>query len=87
MLNALEAMAMNALLFERADDPFDLAVLLQVMRNDKLLLQAIAAHQGREVPARKDQPVVRPQKEILIEFASVPNLAVKACSSAALVGL
>lgn len=38
VLNALEAMAMNALLLERSDDPLNHAVLLWAVRGDELLL-------------------------------------------------
>lgn len=69
VLNALEAMAMNALLLERSDDPLDHAVLLWAVRGDELLLQAIAADQGREVPTGEDQAVVRPQQEFPINLA------------------
>lgn len=54
VLDALEAMAMNTLLLERADAPLDHAVLLRAMRGDELLLQAIAADQGREVAAGEE---------------------------------
>lgn len=66
MLDALEAMAMNALLPECADDALDHAVLLGAAWGDELLLQPVAAHQGREVTAGEDQAVVRPQQELLI---------------------
>ena len=43
VLDALEAMAMNALLLERADHPLDHAVLLRAVRGDELLLEPVAA--------------------------------------------
>lgn len=49
VLNALEAMSMNALLLERPDHPLDHPVLLGAVRGDELLLQTIAADDGREV--------------------------------------
>lgn len=51
VLDALEAVAVNALLLERPDDALHHAVLLRAVRGDELLLQAIAADQRREVAA------------------------------------
>nr|WP_245965225.1 hypothetical protein [Sinirhodobacter hankyongi] len=51
VLDAFEAVPVNALLLERSDDALDHAVLLRAMRGDELLFQAIAADQGGEVAA------------------------------------
>lgn len=69
VLDALEAVPVNALLLERPDDALDHAVLLRAMRGDELLFQAIAADQRREVAACEDQPIVRPQEEFPIDPA------------------
>ncbi len=57
MLDALEAVAVNALLLERPDDALDHAVLLGAVRRDELLLQAVTSDQRREVAAGEDQIV------------------------------
>ena len=57
------AVTMNALLFQRPDDPFDHAVLLRAVRGDELLSKPITAHEARIGPRGEDQPVVRPQQE------------------------
>lgn len=69
VLDALEAMSMNALLCERSDNLLDRPVLLGAVRRDELLLQAIAADDGREVATGDDQPVVRSQKELRLDPA------------------
>lgn len=46
VLDALEVMATNALLFKCANDALNHAVLLG-LRDHELLLQLVAAHQGR----------------------------------------
>lgn len=69
VLDAVEAMSMNALLLERPDHPLDHPVLLRAMRRDELLLQAIAVDDGREVATGEDQPIVRPQKELFLDAA------------------
>lgn len=58
MLDALEAMAVNALLLEGPDDALDHAVLLGAVGRDELLLQAVASDQRREVAAGEDQTIV-----------------------------
>ena len=40
MLNALEAMTVDALLFQRPNDPLDHPVLLRAVGRDELLLQS-----------------------------------------------
>ena len=63
VLLGFEAMTMNALLFQRPDDPFDHAVLLRAVRGDELLSKPITAHEARVGPRGKNEPVVRPQQE------------------------
>ena len=58
MLQAFEAMAMNALLLESSDDTLDHAVLLRAMGRDELLLQPIPANQSRVIPTREDKAIV-----------------------------
>jgi hypothetical protein len=65
MLDAVKALAMNALLRERPDHAFDHAILLRAVRHDKLLLLAVAANQRGVIQACEDQAIVRPQKEFL----------------------
>ena len=57
MLDAVEPLAMDALLFDRADDALDHAVFLGAVGRDELLLQAIAADQGCVFVAGEDEPV------------------------------
>nr|WP_232520667.1 AAA family ATPase [Rhodobacter sp. CZR27] len=47
VLEAVEALAVNALLLQGPDHALDHAVLLRAMRGDELLLQAVAADEGR----------------------------------------
>ena len=54
VLQRLEAMAVHALLLERADHALDHAVLLRAVRRDELLTWAIPPYQGRVVVAGKD---------------------------------
>lgn len=83
MLDALEAVAVNALLLERPDDALDHAVLLGTVRRDELLFQAVASDQRREVAAGEDQTVVGPQQERRFDAAERADLAMSACSRAA----
>ena len=57
VLDAVEALAMDALLFQRPDHAFDHAVLLRAMRRDELLLQAIASDQRGVAAAGEDEAV------------------------------
>lgn len=57
MLDALEAVAVNALLFQGPDHPFDHAVLLRAMWGDELLPEAVASDQGGVVATGKDQAI------------------------------
>ena len=66
---ALETLAVNALFFERPDQPFHHAVLLWAMRRDELLLQAVASDESGIFARRKNQPVVRPQKKRSFDFS------------------
>lgn len=58
VLQCLGAVAVGALLLERADDTLYHAVLLRAVRRDELLAQPVASHQGGVVPAGKHQAVV-----------------------------
>lgn len=57
VLDAVEPVAVNTLFFDRADHALDHAVLLRAMGRDELLLEAIAADQGRVFVAGEDEPV------------------------------
>ena len=63
VLLGFEAMTMNALLFQRSDDPFDHAVLLRAVRGDELLTKTITTHEARIGSRGKNEPIVRPQQE------------------------
>lgn len=54
VLDAFEAVAMNALLCQRSDHALDHAVLLRAMRGNELLLQAVATDQSRVVVAGEE---------------------------------
>ena len=69
VLDAVEALAVNALLFQRPDHAFDHAVLLRAVRRDELLLQAVAANQGGVFPAGKNQAVIAAQQELFVDLA------------------
>lgn len=69
VLDALEAMAVNALLFQRPDDALDHAVLLWAMRSDELLPEAVALGRGRVMAAGEGQAVVRAQQELAVDAA------------------
>lgn len=57
VLDAFEAVSMQALLFQRLDDTLDHTVLLWAMRGDELLAQAVAADQGGVMAAGEDQAI------------------------------
>jgi len=63
VLQGLEAMAMHALILQRADHTFDHTVLLRRMRRDELLTQSIAAHERRVVATGEGQAVGRAKQE------------------------
>jgi len=63
MLDRLEAVPMHALFLERADHPFDHAVLLRAVRRNELLAQAVAAHEGSVAARGENQAVVRAQEK------------------------
>ena len=65
VLDAVEALAVDALLLQRPDHAFDRAVLLWAVRGDELLLQPVASDQRGVAPRGEDQAVVGPQKELL----------------------
>ena len=69
MLGAFEAVAMYALLLQRADEALDHAVLLRAVGRDELLLQPVAADNGCDVVAGEDQAVVGAQQELLFDPA------------------
>lgn len=58
VLDAVEALAMDALFLEGPDDALDHAVLLGAVGRNELLLQAVAADQGCVAAACEDQAVV-----------------------------
>ncbi len=62
MLLALEAVTVDALLLQGADDALEHAVLLWAVRGNELLLQTIAAHQPGVVTAGEDQTIVRARR-------------------------
>jgi len=63
MLKALEAVTVHALLLQRPNDPLDHPVLLGAVGRDELLLQSIAPDQPGIVSNGKNQAIVRPQQE------------------------
>ena len=69
VLDAVEALAVDALLFQRPDDAFDHAVLLRAVWRDELLLQAVAFDQGGVFPTAEDEAVVGPQRELARDLA------------------
>ena len=69
MSQALEAMAMHALFFQRPDQTLHHTVLLRSMRRYKLLLQTVAAHKFGVCARREDQPIIAAKKEWRIDFA------------------
>ena len=69
VLDAVEAVTMNALLLQRPDYTLHHAVLLRAVRGDELLLQAIAPDQCSEVAGGENQAVVRTQKKLLVHTA------------------
>jgi hypothetical protein len=62
VLSCFKAMPVDALFFERADEPLDHSVLLRAMRCEALLFESAAAHQPSVRAARADQTVVRRTK-------------------------
>lgn len=58
VLRRFEAVAMHALLLERADHALDQAVLLEAVRRDELLSQAVAPDQGGEVATGEHPAIV-----------------------------
>lgn len=69
VLDAVEAVAMNALLLQRTDYTLHHAVLLRAVKGDELLLQAIAPDQCSAVAEGKNQTVVRTQKKFCVHTA------------------
>jgi len=66
VLQGFEAVAVDALLLQRANHPLHEAVLLRGVGRDEFLLQAIAFDQRRVTAAGEDQAVVRTQQEGLL---------------------
>lgn len=71
MQQALEAVAVHALLLEAADHLLDHVILLGTMRCDELLAQAIAFADRRKVATGEDQAIVRAQQEWLLHQVRV----------------
>ena len=63
MLKALEVMTVDTLLFQRPNDPLDHPVLLRAVGRYELLLQSIAPDQAGIVATCKNQAVVGPEEE------------------------
>ena len=75
VLDAVEALAMDALLLQCPDHALDHAVLLWAVWGDELLLQPVAANQRCELAAGKNQAVVRPQQELVVDAAESSEAA------------
>lgn len=63
MLLGFETVPVCTLLLQGSDHALHHAVLVQAVRRDELLLQAIAPHQACVVPAGECQAIVRAQQE------------------------
>ena len=63
MLERFEAMAVDTLLFDRADHVLDKTILLGAMRRDEFLLQPVAPHERRVAATRKHQSVIGAQEK------------------------
>ena len=72
VLQGLEPVTMNALIFEGSDDPLDHAVLLRAVGRDELLAKAIAFDEGRVAAACEDQAVVGSKQERRLDTAEMP---------------
>lgn len=75
MWQAVEALAMHALLFHRSDHTLDHAILLWAMRGDELLLQPVAPNKGGVMATGKNQSVVGSQQEFLMDPAQCAETA------------
>lgn len=69
VLDAVEALAMDALLFQCPDHALHHAILLRAMRRYELLLQAVASDQRGVAAAGEDQAVVGPQQELVPDLS------------------
>jgi hypothetical protein len=58
VLQAFESMTVHTLVFERADDPLDHAILLWAVGRDELLLQPIVSTGLAKSPTLENQPVI-----------------------------
>lgn len=63
--DAVEALAVDALILQRPDEALDNAILLRAVRRDELLLQPVAADQRRIAPRCQDEAVVGSKQELL----------------------
>lgn len=80
---ALEALAMHALLFQGPDQTLHHAVRLWAVRRDEFLAQAVAAHESSVLARREHQPVIAAKKERRLDAAERSEAGMSACSSAA----
>ena len=68
MLEAFEAMPVDALLFQRPNDAFDHPVLLRTMRRNELLLEAVTSDQLSECEAGKNEAIIGTQEERTLDL-------------------
>ncbi len=73
MLDAVETLAVNALLFDLSDFALALAVLLRTVLRYELMLQAAAANQACVAVRGEDEAIVVTQKELPGASPKVPN--------------
>ena len=64
-----EAVLPDVLLLQDAEKPFDHPVLRGRVRGDELLFQAIASNEAGVITARKNQTIVRPKQEGMLNSA------------------
>jgi hypothetical protein len=69
VLKAFEAMPVDGLLLEGPDDSLDHSILLRAMRGDELLFQAVASNETGVIAARKNQTIVGPKQEGILNSA------------------
>lgn len=65
-------MAMHALAFERANHALNHAFLLWAVRRDELLLQIVAFARDCVAATCKQQAVIEPQQEWMLDLAQAP---------------
>ena len=61
LIQCLEVVKPEALLFNRSDQPLDHTILLWRMGSDELLFQAVLVHRPGVMSGGKDQPVITTQ--------------------------